>query len=131
MRFVTLCLLAATFACKKSPEPTLPRPPDSTVYRGGGVEDLTSSTLFHTIYRYPGHASQAIRFYEPEMEKRGAHPLSGGQTYMDDNMTSNGGNFRETVVTPRDPAKPGVYVAVLEISDATYIEVYENVPKGP
>jgi len=34
-------------------------------------------------------------------------------------------------VTPKDAAQPGVYLSVLEIPEATYIDVWENVPRKP
>ena len=128
MRIVSLCLLTLVAACKKAPEPTLPRLPDSNIAAGGSVQDLPQSTLFHTIYRYPGHAGQALRFYGPEMEKRGAR--FDGQSYVDDNLVHSGGALRESNVTPKDAARPGVYVSALELNDATYVDVWENVPKG-
>jgi hypothetical protein len=128
MRIACVCLLAVLFACKKNAEPTVPRLPDSDLVAGGSVQELPQSTLFHTIYRYAGHAGQALRFYGPEMEKRGAH--LDGQAYIHDNMVSSGGALRESNVKPKDSAQPGVYVSVLEVSDATYIDVWENVPKG-
>ena len=128
MRVACLSLLTLVFACKKAPEPTVPRPPDSSIVAGGSVQDLPQSTLFHTIYSYAGHAGQALRFYGPEMEKRGAH--LDGQAYVHDNMVNSGGELRESNVKPKDAAQPGVYVAVLEVSNATFIDVWENVPKA-
>ena len=127
MRVATLCLLALVFACRKAPEPTLPRPPDSNIAAGGGVQDLPDSRLFHTIYRYPGHANQALSFYAPEMEKRGAR--RSGESYVHENMVSSGGTLKDSIVTPKDAAQPGVYLTVLEVPDATYIDVWENVPR--
>jgi hypothetical protein len=114
-------------ACRKAPEPTVPRPPDSNIAGGGSVQELPGSTLFHTIYRYAGHASQVLRFYEPEMQKRGAR-LSG-QSYVHDNMVSSGGSLKDSIVRPKDSAQPGVYLAVVELPEATYVDVWENVPK--
>jgi hypothetical protein len=127
MRIASLCLLTLMLACNKAAAPTVPRPPDSDIVAGGSTQELPQSTLFHTIYRYAGHAGQALRFYGPEMEKRGAR--LDGQAYVHDNMVSSGGAMRESKVAPKDAAQPGVYVSVLEVSDATYIDVWENVPK--
>jgi len=129
MRVATLCLAILLCACRKAPEPTLPRPPDSNIAPGGSVQELPESRLFHTIYRYAGHASQALSFYGPEMQKRGAR-LSG-ESYVHENMVSNGGTLRDSNVTPKDAAQPGVYLSVLEIPEATYIDVWENVPRKP
>ncbi|HWE24173.1 MAG TPA: hypothetical protein VG496_09555 [Myxococcales bacterium] len=127
MRFCTLVLLCLVLVdCKKSPESTLPRIPDSNLEAGGGVQETAESTVFHRIYRYAGHADQALGFYAAEMEKRGAR--RSGDAYIDDNMVSSGGFGRDAAVTPKDPRRPGVYMAVVETPDATHIDVWENVP---
>ena len=101
MRVACLSLLTLVFACKKAPEPTVPRPPDSSIVAGGSVQDLPQSTLFHTIYSYAGHAGQALRFYGPEMEKRGAH--LDGQAYVHDNMVNSGGELHKARVVDFRP----------------------------
>jgi len=127
MRVATLVLLClVVVGCKKRPEPTLPRIPDANIAAGGGVQESAESTVYHTIYRYAGHANQALGFYAAEMEKRGAR--RAGDVYTDDNMVSGGGFGRDAVVTPKDPGRPGVYLAVVETQDATHIDVWENVP---
>jgi hypothetical protein len=89
MRLATLSLLCLVLVgCKKKAEPTLPRIPDSQITAGGGAQETAESTVYHTIYRYPGHADQAFGFYSAEMEKRGAKRV--GDAYVDDNLVSSG-----------------------------------------
>ena len=89
MRLATLSLLCLVLVgCKKRAEASLPRIPDSYITAGGGVQETPESTVFHTIYKYPGHADQAFGFYSAEMEKRGAKRV--GDAYVDDNLVSSG-----------------------------------------
>ena len=126
--FALIACLALT-ACKKSPQPTLPRIPDSSVGRGGGTFESPEGVMFHTVYRYSGHAGQALAFYAPEMEKRGARRV--GESYVDDNVVHTGGFAMEGTASPKDPNKPGVYMYVMETPEATLIDVWENVPHAP
>jgi hypothetical protein len=80
---VCVVLLSAS-ACKTRPQPTLPRIPDSNQIGGGGSTELPGATVFHSIYRYTGHAAQAHAF---------------------------------------------LWLAVMELPDATRIDVFESVPK--
>jgi hypothetical protein len=125
---VALSLLAFT-ACKKSPQPTLPRIPDSNLANGGGTFESEQAVMFHTIYRYTGHSGQALAFYAPEMEKRGAQ--RSGDSYVDDNIVHTGGFGQDGSASPKDPTKPGVFLYVTETPAATFIDVWENVPKAP
>jgi hypothetical protein len=127
MRLATLSLLCLVLVgCKKRAEASLPRIPDSYITAGGGVQETAESTVFHTIYKYPGHADQAFGFYSAEMEKRGAKRV--GDAYVDDNLVSSGGFGRDATVTAKDPSRPGVYIAIVETQDATYLDMWENVP---
>ena len=47
---------------------------------------------------------------------------------MDDNLVSSGGFGRDATVTAKDPSRPGVYIAIVETQDATYLDMWENVP---
>ncbi|SRR6266566_1686198 len=130
MRFafvVVACLALA--GCKKSPQPTLPRIPDSNLAPGGGTFESPEAVMFHTVYRYPGHAGQALAWYAPEMEKRGA--TRSGDAFTDDNVIHAGGFAKDGSASPKDPARPGVYMYVMETPDATLIDVWENVPRAP
>ena len=60
---------------------------------------------------------RSLAFYAAEMEKRGAKRL--GDQYVDDNLVNAAGFGRDAAVSPKDPGRPGVYVAVLETPDAT------------
>jgi hypothetical protein len=123
---VVLCL--ALTGCKKSPQPTVPRIPDSNIGPGGGTFDTPEAVMFHTVYRYSGHASQAVAFYAPEMQKRGAQ--RSGDSFADDNIVHTGGIGSMGSASPKDPTRPGVFLYVMETPDATLIDVWENVPKA-
>ena len=127
LRYLIAVLLALA-GCKKSPQPSVPRIPDSMLNRGGGTFETDEAVMFHTIYRYPGHSGQALDFYAPEMEKRGAQRV--GDSYVDDNVVHTGGFGMDGSASPKDPTRPGVFLYVLETSDATLIDVWENVPKA-
>ena len=129
MKIVLLaCALALALAgCKKRAQPTLPLIADSSPI-GGGKTELPEATLFHSVYRYPGHANQVHAFYAPEMEKRGAR--RDGDTWVDDNLQHQGDFGSNGFATARDPGRPGVWLAVLEMPDETRIDVWESVPKA-
>ena len=125
---VVLAAVLAFAGCKKSPQPTLPRLPDSNIGPGGGTFEGEQSVMFHTVYRYSGHSGQALAFYAPEMEKRGAQ--RSGDSYVDDNVVHTGGFGKDGSASPKDPASPGVFMYVMETPEATLIDVWENVPKA-
>jgi len=130
MRIASLLVLClALGACKKSPQPTLPRIPDSNIGPGGGTFESPEAVMFHTVYRYSGHTGQALAFYAPEMEKRGA--TRSGDSYADGNVVHTGGFGKDGTASPREPARPGVFLYVMETPDATLIDVWENVPRAP
>jgi hypothetical protein len=122
---VAVCLALA--ACKRSPQPTVPRIPDSSIGQGGGTFETDQAVMFHTIYRYSGHTAQALAFYTPEMEKRGVQ--KAGDSFVDDNIVHTGGFGMDGTAAPKDPTRPGVFIYVMETPDATMIDVWENVPK--
>jgi len=124
---VVLCLALA--ACKKSPQPTVPRIPDSNIAPGGGTFESPESVMFHTVYRYSGHTGQALAFYGPEMQKRGAQRAGDG--FADDNIVHTGGIGKDSQASPKDPTRPGVYLYAMETPDATLIDIWENVPRAP
>jgi len=125
---VAVCACLALTACKKSPQPSLPRIPDSNIAQGGGTFETEEAVMFHTIYRYSGHSGQALAFYGPEMEKRGAQ--RSGDSYFDDNVVHTGGFGKDGTASPKDAAKPGVWMYVMETPEATLIDVWENVPRA-
>ena len=125
-RAILLAALVLIAGCKKRPQPTMPRMPEADGMAAGGNLDLPQATVFHTMYRYAGHPPAVIAFYQPEMEKRGAKPVIGG--FADDNLEHTGGFGSQGAATPKDPTKPGVWLAVQETQDATYIDVWESVP---
>ena len=127
MRVILIAGLVMVAGCKKHSQPTLPQIPDSNAVAGGGNSELAEATLFHSVYRYTGHANAVIAFYAPEMEKRGARPATGG--FADDNIEHTGGFGSTGFAAPKDPTKPGVWLAVQEVQDATYIDIWESVPK--
>jgi hypothetical protein len=129
MRLAALLALAlALAACKNSPKPTLPRIPDSTLGHGGGTFETDQAVMFHTVYKYMGHSGQALAWYAPEMEKRGAR--RAGETYVDDNVVHTGGFGMDGTASPKDPTRPGVFMLVMETQEATLIDVWENVPRA-
>lgn len=129
MRIASLVVLSLALAgCKKSPQPTVPRIPDSNIGPGGGTFDTPEAVMFHTVYRYSGHASQAVAFYAPEMQKRGAQ--RSGESFVDDNVVHTGGIGSAGTASPRDPTRPGVFLYVMETPEATLIDVWENVPRA-
>ncbi len=129
MRLGCLLAIAVSLAsCKKAAEPSLPRIPDSTYGHGGATVESADAVMFHTIYRYSGHSSQAHAFYKAEMDKRGAQRV--GESYVDDNVVHTGGFGMDGNATAKDPTRPGVYLYVTETPDATLIDVWENVPKA-
>jgi hypothetical protein len=95
---------------------------------GGGSFESPEAVLFHTVYQYPGHANQALAFYAPEMEKRGAR--RAGDSYVDDNVVHTGGIGAESSATARDARSPGVFLYVLEMPEMTLVDVWENVPRA-
>ncbi len=128
MRLLPLLAVCLALAgCKKSAQPTLPRIPDSNVAPGGGTFESEQAVMFHTVYRYSGHGGQALAFYAPEMEKRGAQ--RSGESYVDGNVVHTGGFGMAGSASPKDPASPGVFMYVMETPEATLIDVWENVPK--
>ncbi len=129
MKIVLACTLALALAgCKKHAQPTLPQIVDSSTIGGGGKTELPEATLFHSVYRYPGHANQVHAFYAPEMEKRGAR--RDGDTWVDDNLQHQGDFGSSGFATAKDPGRPGVWLAVQELPEATLIDVWESVPKA-
>ena len=124
--FLAVCLALA--ACKRSPQPSLPRIPDSTIGQGGGTFETDEAVMFHTVYRYSGHSGQALAFYQAEMEKRGAQ--RAGDSYVDDNVVHTGGIGSMGTASPKDPTRSGIFMYVMETPDATLIDVWENVPKA-
>ena len=125
---VVLAACLALAACKKSPQPSLPRIPDSSIGQGGGTFESGEAVMFHTIYKYSGHSGQALAFYAPEMEKRGAQ--RSGDSFADDNVVHTGGFGMEGSASPKDPTRPGVWMYVMETPEATLIDVWENVPRA-
>jgi hypothetical protein len=129
MRTAVLAVLCLAFlGCKKSPQPTVPRIPDSNIGPGGGTFETPEAVMFHTVYRYSGHSGQALAFYAPEMEKRGA--TRSGDGYGDDNVVHTGGIGKDGTASPKDPTRPGVFLYVMETPEATLIDVWENVPRA-
>ena len=124
-RTVMLCLAIAFSGCKRA-QPTLPQIPDSNPIPGGGNIELAEAVVFHTIYRYAGHAGQAYAFYKPELEKRGA--VGEGEAYVA-NMKHSGDFGSQGAASPTDPRQPGVWLAVMELGPETRIDVWESVPK--
>ena len=129
MRTLLIFLLCAASiaSCRKRPEPTLPQIPDSNPIPGGGNTELADAVVFHTIYRYAGHAGQAHAFYKPEMEKRGA--TRDGEAYAA-NMQHSGSFGSQGTASPTDPRQPGVWLAVVELPEETRIDIWESVPKA-
>jgi hypothetical protein len=125
-RAILLAGLVLIAGCRKRPQPTVPPMPDSSPMAAGGNNELPQATVFHTMYRYPGHANAVISFYKDEMDRRGARPATGG--YGDDNLVHSGDFGKSGFAQPKDPTKPGVWLAVQEVQDATYIDVWESVP---
>jgi hypothetical protein len=123
---VCVVLLSAS-ACKTRPQPTLPRIPDSNQIGGGGSTELPGATVFHSIYRYTGHAAQAHAFYKPELTRRGA--MQTGDVWADDNLEHAGPFGSGGSAIPKDCSRPGLWLAVMELPDATRIDVFESVPK--
>jgi hypothetical protein len=54
-----------------------------------------------------------------------------GDSYVDDNIVHTGGFGQDGSASPKDPTKPGVFLYVTETPAATFIDVWENVPKAP
>jgi hypothetical protein len=126
LRILVACLALA--ACKKHPQPTVPQLPDSSRMTGGGVFESDKATVFHEIYRYSGNKAQAIAFYQPEMEKRGA--TLQGDTFVDDNLVHSGGFGSEGSAAPKDPSRPAVWLSVFDLPNETRVDLWESVPKG-
>ncbi len=130
MRSLPLLLCVALLGgCKKHPQPTLPQIPDASPMAGGGNTELPEAMIFHTVYRYPGHAGQVHAFFKPELEKRGAK--QAGDVWGDENLVHTGGFGGQGSATPKDATRPGVWLAVVELPDETRIDVWESVPVAP
>ncbi|HUJ26486.1 MAG TPA: hypothetical protein VLW85_10730 [Myxococcales bacterium] len=125
MRWLLLCL--ALTACKKSPQPTLPMMDDMAKLPAGDNVETDQSILFHTLVKYPGHASQVLGFYGPEMEKRGA--ARQGDGFSDGNIEHVGGFGRDGSASVKDAARPGIWMSVFETAADTRVDIWENVPK--
>ncbi len=129
MRILPLLLCLALLAgCKKRPQPTLPQMPDASPIGGGGNAELPEAMLFHTVYRYPGRANQVNGFFRPEMEKRGAK--QAGDVWADDNLEHKGDFGSGGSAEVKDPTRPGVWLAVVELPEETRIDIWESVPKA-
>ena len=126
---MVLALCASALAgCKKSPKPSVPAFPDATPLASGGNVELPEATVFHVILRSMDHAGPVLRYYEPEMTKRGAS--RHGDVYQDDNLVHSGTPFtQDSSATPKDPTRPGVWLAVTEFGNETRIDIWESVPK--
>jgi len=61
--------------------------------------------------------------------KRGA--MRSGDGYADDNVVHTGGIGKDGTASPKDPTRPGVFLYVMEMPEATLIDVWENVPRAP
>jgi len=129
MRIALALILAAALlpACKKHAKPTLPQMPDASPMAGGGITELPEATLFHTVYRYSGHWPAVMAFYAPEMQKRGAK--QEGDRFVDDNLVHSGDFGSSGFATAKDPSRPGVWLAVVELPSETRIDVWESVPR--
>jgi hypothetical protein len=128
MRVALLCLLAVA-ACKKGPKETLPPMPDSGERHSQATLDLPQAKVFNHLWRYSGHAGQALAFYKKPAEAMGAHLV--GETYQDDNLVHVGGFGMEGSTTPKDPTRAGVFIEVTETPNETMVDVWESVPKSP
>jgi hypothetical protein len=94
----------------------------------GGNAELPEAVVFHLMRRYTGHGNQALAFYAPYMQARGARREGDG--YVDDNMVHTG-NFGTTgSAAPKDPSRPGVWLFVNEGLGATLVDIWESVPKA-
>ena len=67
-------------------------------------------------------------YFAFEMEKRGAQRM--GDSFVDDNVVHQGGFGSQGTASPKDPTRPGIFLYVMEIPEATMIDVWENVPKA-
>ncbi len=124
---LALILATALFTgCKKHAKPTLPQMPDTSMMAGGGTTETPEATLFHTVYRYSGHLQAVMAFYGPEMEKRGAK--NEGDKFVDDNLVHSGDFGSTGFASAKDPSRPGVWLAVVELPNETRIDVWESVP---
>lgn len=131
MRFAALMLmLCSVAACKKKPQMTLPDMPDSHE-RGSQtlVDTPNGGRVINRLWRYSGHAGQAMAFYKPYAEKMGARRVQ--DTWVDDNLVHSGGFGREGGAMPKDDTKPGVFIEVLEAGNETLVDVWKSVPKAP
>ena len=120
-----LIVLVALSGCKRGPQPTLPQIPDSNQIPGGGNTDLPQAVIFHTIYRYTGHAGQAHAFFAPEMQKRGA--VREGDAWVA-NMKHEGSFGSQGFASVEDPSQPGVWLAAEDMPNETRVDVWEAVP---
>jgi hypothetical protein len=129
MRLIlALAICASLVACKKHPQPTVSRMPDTNMMgRGNDDVEYPEGKLFHTIYRYPGHAGQVLAYYGPEMERRGAS-RAPGDIFTDGNIEHLGDIGRSGTARVKDPGKAGVWLAVFETNDFTLVDVWEAVP---
>src|SRR3977135_1436697 len=117
MRIAALAVVCVAFlGCKKSPQPNVHRIPRSHLRPGGGTFETPEAVMFHTVYRYSGHAGQALAFYAPEMANRGA--MRSGAGYADDNGVHTGGIGKDGTASPKDPTRPGVFLYVMETPEA-------------
>src|SRR3989442_9652668 len=120
MRTAALAVLCLAFlGCKKSPQPTVTRIPDSNIGPGGGTFETPEAVMFHTVYRYSGHSGQALAFYAPEMEKRGA--TRSGDGYADDNVVHTGGIGKDRTPPPQESHTPGGVPFRMETPESTPI----------
>jgi hypothetical protein len=51
--------------------------------------------------------------------------------FVDDNLQHTGGFGSTGFATPKDPSRPGVWLAVEELPEETRIDIWESVPKAP
>src|SRR5690242_19838105 len=122
---------AALFSCKSSgPAMDLPTYPGSSASGGLPSQEGTGGTLFRSRRKTPDGVNTVAAFYRKELvDGRGwREAASIGPAFADGNLTVDGIGFANATGTPADPTRPGGFVAVYEVDNATYVDALQWVP---
>lgn len=128
-----LLLLGSTLACFKS-EPTMDLPvyPGSTQASGFPNQQSEAGTLYRVRRRTPDGVRTVSEYYRTELVTgRGwTETASVGPAFTDGNLKVTHPGQGAGTGAPLDPSRTGGFVVVYELDNATYIELWQHVPKA-
>ena len=119
-------------ACKKHATMDVPVYPGSSQASSFPNVEGDTGTLFHLYRQTPDRMGTVATFYRKDLvDQRGWTEQKGfGISFTDGNMKvespGQGTSSKGTVV---DPSRPGGHVFIFESGDATYVEIWQHIPK--